>query len=365
MADWDFILAPSTVAVEIVLDEVAIVSNTLKMIKAEEFHDGLHEFIRETAYKLTPEQGEMNERVAHVIDHFVLESSATSFPEFIKSLEVMNSDIVLNSSLHWLREQANYPGDAVLLGDKEAYIAYIKDVTAEKYRKKSEDFDEHRDWFEQEWAILQKPEQFLKEAASHLQFMWDSYLEAEWKRVKPMLQEAVDAFNEIDYDGMTAHDAIETVTGRNMRGKDFFEERLEKASKLIFMPGSHLGPYISWGATPDESTMLFFFGARPPKNAKVKSTALSRSELLVRLNALADETRLKILEMLTEHEELCAQDFINGLDLSQSSASRHLRQLTASGYLSERRRDVAKCYSINPERVDDTIQALKIFLKKS
>src|SRR5690606_26028098 len=192
-----------------------------------------------------------------------------------------------------------------------------------------------------------------------------NFLKDEWKRVKPMLQEAVDAFSEIDYEGMTAYDAIETVTGRNMRGKDFFEERLEKTDKLIFMPNAHLGPYISWGVTDDERTMLFFFGARPPKNAKMKSSALSRSELLVRLNALADETRLKILEMLTENEELCAQDFITGLDLSQSSASRHLRQLTASGYLSERRRDVAKCYSINPERIDDTIQALKIFLKKN
>ena len=164
---------------------------------------------------------------------------------------------------------------------------------------------------------------------------------------------------------MSAFDAIETVTGRNMRGKDFFEDKLEKADKLIFMPSAHLGPYISWGETADEGTMLFFFGARPPKNAKMKSTALSRSELLVRLNALADETRLKMLEMLTESEELCAQDFITGLDLSQSSASRHLRQLTASGYLTERRRDVAKCYSINPDRIDDTIHALKTFLNKS
>ena len=63
----------------------------------------------------------------------------------------------------------------------------------------------------------------------------------------------------------------------------------------------------------------------------MKSTALSRSELLVRLNALADETRLKIIELLTQNEEMCAQDFITMLDLSQSSASRHLRQLTHGG----------------------------------
>jgi len=363
VADWDFILAPSTVAVEVVLDEVAIVSNSLKMIKAEEFHDGLHEWIRETAFKLTPEQSKLNERIAHFIDHFVVESGASTFPEFIESIDNLSTDTVYDCSLHWLRKLDDYPGDDNLLADIEDYMAYVEQATATKMSKKGEEF--HREWWEVEWQVLQAPEQFLGDVKGHLQFMWDTYLESEWKRVKPMLEEAVNAFNEIDYDGMTAHDAIETVTGRNMRGKDFFEERLEKTEKLIFMPSAHLGPYISWGATPDESTMLFFFGARPPKNAKVKSTALSRSELLVRLNALADETRLKILEMLTEQDELCAQDFITGLDLSQSSASRHLRQLTASGYLSERRRDVAKCYSINPERIDDTIQALKLFLKKS
>ncbi|MEO0598195.1 MAG: metalloregulator ArsR/SmtB family transcription factor [Chloroflexota bacterium] len=149
-----------------------------------------------------------------------------------------------------------------------------------------------------------------------------------------------------------------------MRGKGFFEDRMEKADRLIFMPTAHLGPYISWGKM-EEKTLFFFFGVRPPKNAPNRSVDLNRSELLVRLNALADETRLKILELLTEHDEMCAQDFINNLNLSQSSASRHLRQLTASGYLSERRKDVAKCYSLNPDRIDDTIRGLQQFLKKS
>ena len=98
-----------------------------------------------------------------------------------------------------------------------------------------------------------------------------------------------------------------------------------------------------------------------PRGTKAISTDLNRSDLLVRLVALSDDTRLKILEMLVEQEEICAQDFINMLDLSQSSASRHLRQLTASGYLSERRRDVAKCYSLNRDRIEDTIQSLSRF----
>lgn len=361
VADWDFILAPATVVVDLVLDEVAIISNSIKMLKAKEFHSGLHEWISRTAHELTPEQSEKTMQVGAFIDHFTVAVDADNFPDFIAGIADLPADTVYDIAFHWMRDQDGYPGDDAILNDLDTYIEFIEATLKEKYAKKGEHFDtEH--WVN-EWNLLQDPQKMVRDMSAHLQFLWDNYLEVEWKRVKPLLEEAVDAFSAIDYDGMSAFDAIETVTGRNMRGKDFFEERLEKAERLVFMPNAHLGPYISWGATPDESTMIFFFGARPPKNAKTKSTALSRSELLVRLNALADETRLKILEMLTEKDELCAQDFITGLDLSQSSASRHLRQLTASGYLSERRRDVAKCYSINPERIDDTIQALRTFLK--
>jgi len=92
------------------------------------------------------------------------------------------------------------------------------------------------------------------------------------------------------------------------------------------------------------------------------SSALSRSELLVRINGLADDTRLRILQLLVQEGELCAQDIITRLGVSQSSMSRHLSQLRATGYLTERRREVSKCYSLNTERIDDTLRALSHFL---
>lgn len=363
MADWDFILAPSTVTVEIKYDEVAILINMLRMIGAHEHHSGLHEWILNTASELSKEQLEINYMVCNYIDSICCtDIEAQSFPEFIENLSSIKAERLQDISLHWLRPLPDYPGDEEMMKSKEAFLHYVERLLGEKYAAKGEEID--LDTWAKEYDYLQNPQELLDLMAEHLQFMWEHYLKPEWKRVKPIIEEAVEAFSAIDYSGMSAFEAIETVTGRNMRGKDFFEERLEKADTLVFMPSAHLGPYISWGASDDDTTMIFFFGARPPKGAKMKSTALSRSELLVRLNALADETRLKILELLTHEDEMCAQDFINELDLSQSSASRHLRQLTASGYVSERRRDVAKCYSLNPERIDDTIRSLKEFLNK-
>jgi DNA-binding transcriptional ArsR family regulator len=61
-------------------------------------------------------------------------------------------------------------------------------------------------------------------------------------------------------------------------------------------------------------------------------------------------------------DELCAQDIMARLDVSQSAASRHLRQLSATGYLTERRRAGEKCYSLNRGRVSNTFHALEQFL---
>ena len=92
------------------------------------------------------------------------------------------------------------------------------------------------------------------------------------------------------------------------------------------------------------------------------SPDLSRSELLVRLNALADDTRLRILQAIHEAGELCSQEIMVRLNLSQSAASRHLKQLSATGYLSERRREGAKCYSLEPDRIEDVLTAVSSYL---
>jgi DNA-binding MarR family transcriptional regulator len=51
------------------------------------------------------------------------------------------------------------------------------------------------------------------------------------------------------------------------------------------------------------------------------------------------------------------------LDLSQSTASRHLRQLSVTGYLTERRNEGAKVYRLNQDRINDTVDAIKGFVK--
>ena len=55
--------------------------------------------------------------------------------------------------------------------------------------------------------------------------------------------------------------------------------------------------------------------------------------------ALSDETRLRILSLLTEGE-LCVCDLMEVLQLPQSTVSRHLAYLRNTGLVADRRQGV-------------------------
>jgi DNA-binding transcriptional ArsR family regulator len=79
-----------------------------------------------------------------------------------------------------------------------------------------------------------------------------------------------------------------------------------------------------------------------------RQAPIKRAEVLRPLQALADETRLRILEQLAEGGELRAQDLISQLGSSQPNVSRHLKQLVAAGVVDERRAgDANKWYRLN------------------
>lgn len=88
-----------------------------------------------------------------------------------------------------------------------------------------------------------------------------------------------------------------------------------------------------------------------------------RGQVLFPLRALTDDTRLQILEMLAAGESLRAQELIDELDVTQSTVSRHLKQLTAAGFVKEERGDGAnKNYRLYRERLDELFALLSQLL---
>jgi ArsR family transcriptional regulator len=64
---------------------------------------------------------------------------------------------------------------------------------------------------------------------------------------------------------------------------------------------------------------------------------------------LADETRLKILLLISEKRELCVCELQSALEISQPKVSRHLAELRKCALLSDERRGKWVYYMINPD----------------
>jgi ArsR family transcriptional regulator len=65
--------------------------------------------------------------------------------------------------------------------------------------------------------------------------------------------------------------------------------------------------------------------------------------------ALSDETRLQIMTLLLDQEELCVCDFVGALEQTQSKISRHLRYLYHTGLVADRREGLWMHYRISPD----------------
>jgi len=68
--------------------------------------------------------------------------------------------------------------------------------------------------------------------------------------------------------------------------------------------------------------------------------------------ALGDETRLRIMALLIDGEELCVCDIMAALDLPQSTVSRHLSSLRNVGLVEDRRQGVWMNYRINQKEIE-------------
>jgi DNA-binding transcriptional ArsR family regulator len=235
-----------------------------------------------------------------------------------------------------------------MLADQALYFAFL--------RERFGSFDEEVE--AEAHLLLNDPPRLRETIVSHLRTMWSSVMAPEWERVTPLLQSCVDAYRQIDFSGKSIIEAIQQVV--EQKPDDWCQKMAGEAQRVVFVPSAHVGPYQ--GRYLANRTLYLLFGARQPQGVTGLSPELSRSELLVRMTALADDNRLRILHLIAQNGEMCSPDIIRQLDLSQSAASRHLQQLSATGYLVERRREGAKCYALSADRIDDTFRALTRFL---
>ncbi len=335
---------------------------SLLLISKAEDEPGIHEWVGKTRTQMSTEERLRHKLVTIGFYYSILpRSNGTSFETYLENLEatppsefrerLLNAYAgicITEESQKNINESVNW--DEVLVS-AENYVNFLK------YRFGAELTDDEMEMRAYQYVI--DPAALKQLVTGHIRWFWKNYLQAEWSRVRPMLEESARAFNQINLNDMTRAELVQFVTGQELHESKWGHE-LESANELIFVPNAHIGPYIH--STKVGNNIYIHFGAHLPEGSDVHVPELDRTEIVSKLSALADETRLQILQMIAENGEMRANEVMDAIKLSQPSVSRYLGQLTANGFLQERRVNGSKAYTLNHDRIEKTLKAISAFL---
>ena len=81
-------------------------------------------------------------------------------------------------------------------------------------------------------------------------------------------------------------------------------------------------------------------------------------QLIKVFKTLSDETKVRILKVLQERDELCVCEIMQALNISQSRASRNLGILKDAGFVTDRRNGLWVYYSISKQKVNEYHQGI-------
>jgi hypothetical protein len=346
--------------VRIALEPVYNALNSFSLLTATEHLHGLNIWAVQTAALLIPERRHINRLVFEGLrDALAPVQDELDFPTYLINLTAQDPYVVRDRLLERLRSRFSRrissdsssagPHTARLLSDVHAYL------TCAEYIQVDTPFDPALQ--SEVHALLNDAPALHHLIISHLEVLWKTMFATEWRRIQSSLGWQVEMFTRSLDDEATLAETFHTFTGRkfplNLSG------RLTDISEIVLVPSWHTGRHVTlWES--DASVRLFF--SEPPNYdvAALRSAPVGRGELRARLDALADETRLRILELLVRQDEMYAQDIISALDLSQSSVSRHLKQLVSMRYLYERRGEGAnKTYRLSSFYFERTAHALE------
>jgi len=352
---------PTPVTATVALEPAYNVLMSLAALYKPEHYGGLDEWVTHTQARLAADVRARHQLLfggiwLDALTNVVEPGAATSsFPTYLAALAAYEPTTLRDTLLHWMIQSPHiqlfadarpfHPIEPThLLADYATFAAYFSDD--------KEDEVQPRAMFE----LWQAPAQLQDLLVSHLQTLWADELAAEWTRIEPRLAATVAAFQALPLHGLTMLEAMQRVTGRDLR-PIFRLERLLHYQHVRFIPHLHNGPYILWFANAVE--LRIGFPAHQPPAPAPAALPFDQETLVNRYKALADETRLGILVALREAHQLGTQEIIDRFDLDKSAASRHLRQLVATSLIQERRDEGAKkLYQLNPQALDEIMQML-------
>jgi DNA-binding transcriptional ArsR family regulator len=75
--------------------------------------------------------------------------------------------------------------------------------------------------------------------------------------------------------------------------------------------------------------------------------------------ALGSEVRLRMLELIAAHKEMCICELVDEFDMVQSAVSSHMQRLKRAGLATERRSGFRIFYRVVPDVMEAAFEALE------
>ncbi len=288
------------------------------------------------------------------------------FELFVQELAEMPALELRDSCLYWLihsthlkvfteAESFDVVNPPDLLASRDLFLMYLNDNIIKDYLQN--DFSVLVDLYFNPQALQDLVVRVLKA-------LWDTYFCDEWRRHEADIKQVVQSFEQVDVTGLATFDAIQVITGRDLRAV-FHAEVLAEFEQIVCIPSKHNGPYVVWFG--DATTLYIIFTARVASPISLVGTQKPDLNVLIqRFKALSDDNRIHVLLAIREQRELSTQDIIEQFDLNKSAASRYLGQLLANGFIVERRDTDGKTkfYSIDDTVIDEFLLAISHLLKR-
>jgi ArsR family transcriptional regulator len=203
-------------------------------------------------------------------------------------------------------------------------------------------------------ALLSDPEAFRANLLFLITRFWDRHYRFEYPRSREFEERAVAQLQELETERIDFRNLFQRATGRPYPES---APELSGVRGAVFIPTAFIGPYVSIDRLAERRDWIsvVYSGLGAGEESETFGTWIK--ELLPPLKALADETRLEILRILST-QELYAQQIVARMSISQPAVSRHLRFMVACGVLRERKQNGMKFYSIDRSTMTRLREAL-------
>ena len=335
-------IQPASVTTSITVEPVYNALLSLALLTADPATVKVEPWITQTAAQLTPQQRHDNRLVFEGLGQaLLLAATCADFPAYLTTLEA-EAPTVLRDRL-W---QQFAPDTSQNTVDPQRFVQQVS--TAYPLNRVDETL------LVEVYQMSQAPVAMQRLITTHLRTLWETHLAAEWDRSARNLQSMHYLLNKCTWPTTSAQDAIRAFLRRPL--PDAISAQLGGVEQVVFVPSPHVHLHAERFGSPNT---IWIFALANFWTLPLRTEPIQRTEVLAPLSALADETRLYILELLATHQELFAQELITKLDVSQPTVSRHLKQLRSANLITEQRsNDANKSYQLNPEALERLFHTL-------